>query len=167
MGNLGKGWAIGSGISTLAVELLMGCLALALTWDLDRTLAQPPPPALSQMKMFSRDKPFLQWSPSFTTTPGAHSQRESHFCLSPNPNSHKLYPEKWRHVILGLASCQTVLLNTKRGFQNSMHKHEARFIFGWPWNSESTVLSLLITEALLLVICWSCFCKQTPGYWKH
>lgn len=43
-GNLGKGRAIGSGIAALAVELMTGCLALALTLDVDRALAQAPCP---------------------------------------------------------------------------------------------------------------------------
>lgn len=161
MGNPGKGWAIGSGIATLAVELMVDCLALALTPDVARAQAPQPCP---KWRCFQGTNLFAVY-PFLDDTPGAHSQWGSHLCLSPNPSSYNLYPKKWRHIILDLALCHTVLLKPKHGVQNSVYDYEARFIFGLPRNSDVTVLYLLITEALLLVICW--FCKLIPGYWKH
>lgn len=147
------------------MELMMGRLALALTLHVDRALTQAPQPCL-KWRCFQRTNLFAVY-PFLYDTPGAHSQWSAHLCRSPNPSSCNPYPKKWSHIIPGLAWCHTVLLNTKHGVQNSVYEYEARFIFGLPWNSGVTVLYLLITEALLLVICWSCFRKLAPGYWKH
>lgn len=93
------------------------------------TDSYPRPPALSQMKIFSKNKFFFQIIPSFMTLE-VLTTSGTHLCLPPNPSSYSLYPlsDCW-HITLGLA-----LLNTKHGVQQSVYEYGVRFIFELPWN---------------------------------